>query len=226
MDPFVSFGDNNSLALKLFLSSLMGTAFGIERFWHGRPAGLRTHLLVCLASTLLMEISIGSIKNYPGLIMDPTRLAAGVITGIGFLGAGVILRSKEAIQGLTSAACIWMVSALGLAIGAGIYGQSIAVCIISLLALTLMKEIENRLPRDIYRVINVESSDDDDLFEKLKILADKGSVMIISDGFQRNKRDQSIKIDLGVKVKNGEKLKDYCHSLYSLDSVWRVSLER
>lgn len=227
---FLPFFETDSWGFKLMLSTLLGSALGLERFLHGRPAGLRTHLLVCLASTLMMEISISSVNavsdtaNELGRFVDPTRVAAGVITGIGFLGAGVILRSSGNIQGLTSAACIWMAAVLGLAIGAGLYQESVIVCIISILALILMKEMEGRLARDIYRVIHIEAADENNIFENITDLAGKSCVKIYRDGFQRTKEDQSIKIELVVKINNEQLAKDYCNSVYALDSVKVVSL--
>lgn len=227
-----SFFGGDSVAVKVILSSLLGSLLGWERFVHGRPAGLRTHLLVCLASTLMMEISYSAAKDYLmagnaiGRMVDPTRIAAGVITGIGFLGAGVIIRSRETIQGLTSAACIWMSAVLGLAIGAGLYWQSIVVSVTTHLALIFLKEMENRLARDIYRMVSIEARDVENLFDRIKQQAVEASVEIISDGFQRAKQDNSIKIELMVKVKDEKLVKDYCNSIYTLEPVWRVSLER
>jgi len=223
---------NDSVVLKLLLSFLVGSALGWERFVHGRPAGLRTHLLVCLASTLMMEIGLNFSRNYPGMgpelghMVDPTRIASGVITGIGFLGAGVILRTRETVQGLTSAACIWMAAALGLAIGAGFYTEAILVTLLSLLALILLKEMEGRLTRDIYKTVIIEARDEKDLLEKIKNMATRGSVVIVSNAFQRIKQDKSIRIELMVKVKKERFLKEYCDSVFILEPVQGVSLER
>jgi putative Mg2+ transporter-C (MgtC) family protein len=180
----------------------------------------------------MMEISYGTARDYllagnaMGRMVDPTRVAAGVITGIGFLGAGVILRSRETIQGLTSAACIWMSATLGLAIGAGLYWQSITVSVVTHLALIFLKGMENRLSRDIYRMVSIEARDVENLFDKIKDSAATASVKIISDGFQRAKQDNSIKIELMVTVKDEKLVKDYCNAIYALEPVWRVSLER
>src|SRR5512147_847711 len=116
---------NYEIILRLALGTLLGGIIGFERQTHGRAAGFRTQLLVCVACVLIMIISEGyylqTATNPQFMRIDPTRIAAGAMTGVGFLGAGVILKMGVTIQGLTTAACIWIVSAIGLAIGAGLY---------------------------------------------------------------------------------------------------------
>ena len=110
------------IILRLVLSVVFGGLVGIEREVHGRAAGLRTHILVSLGSALFMITSllVGASYGHLGSV-DPSRIAAGVVTGIGFLGAGAIIRFGISIRGLTTAASIWAVAAIGLAVGAGLY---------------------------------------------------------------------------------------------------------
>ena len=110
---------------KLFISAILGGVIGWERHRRGRPAGLRTHLLVCIGVTLMMLVSEHIFLKYQGyghnsvLRIDPARIAAQVVTGIGFLGAGTIMRSRASIRGLTTAASLWVVAGIGLAVGSG-----------------------------------------------------------------------------------------------------------
>jgi len=104
------------MILRLLLAAALGAIIGYQRERAGKPAGLRTHTLICLGSALF---TIASIYGFVGA--DPSRIAAGIVTGIGFLGAGAILRTREHIVGLTTAASIWAVAAIGLAAGAGLY---------------------------------------------------------------------------------------------------------
>ncbi len=119
------------LAAKLLIAVLVGGGVGLERELKGKPAGLRTNILICLGSALLMDLSMSLAATYGG---DPGRIAAQVVTGIGFLGAGTILHTRGQITGLTSAATIWVVAALGLTIGAGYFleaaGSSLTVIIV------------------------------------------------------------------------------------------------
>ncbi len=126
------------IILRVLLSGIMGALVGLEREIHGCAAGLRTHILVCIGSTLFMATSVYISIGYGHLGgVDPSRIAAGVVTGIGFLGAGAIIRYGSSIRGLTTAASIWAVAAIGLAIGAGMYAVSAVTTIIIMVVLFL-----------------------------------------------------------------------------------------
>jgi putative Mg2+ transporter-C (MgtC) family protein len=144
---------------KLLLGTLLGGIIGFERQTHGRAAGFRTQLLVCVSCVLLMIISEsyyaqGTLNPMYARI-DPTRIAAGAMTGIGFLGAGVILKTGFSVQGLTTAACIWIVSAIGLAIGAGLYLAAVAGFVITFLSLWVLRILEAKMPRVVYKYIKL-----------------------------------------------------------------------
>ncbi|MFA7061476.1 MAG: MgtC/SapB family protein [Pedobacter sp.] len=153
------------MAGRLMLASLLGALIGLEREIHGRTAGFRTHLLVSLGSALFMVVSINFYRefgNFSGTIpvgVDPGRVAAQVVTGIGFLGAGAIIRDKASVRGLTTAACLWIASAIGLACGAGLYLLPLLVTVIALVSLVALKKIEGVLSRDRYAMLKVESDD-------------------------------------------------------------------
>src|SRR5512139_1926728 len=143
------------VAARLLLGALLGGGIGLERQVHGRPAGFRTHLLVCVASVLLMIVSQSLVPGGAGARFDPGRLAAGAITGVGFLGAGVILKSGLSVHGLTTAACLWMVSAIGLAVGAGLHLAAALGFAITLGSLWLLRQVEAHLPRLAYKQVTV-----------------------------------------------------------------------
>lgn len=113
------FGLQADLAFRLVLASLFGAAVGVEREIHGHPAGMRTHLLVSLGSALFTVLSIHGFPPGQNVAVDPTRISAQIVTGIGFLGAGAILKEGLSIRGLTTAASLWATAAIGLAAGAG-----------------------------------------------------------------------------------------------------------
>lgn len=138
--------DNAQIILRLFLSAVLSGLIGLERQVHRRAAGLRTHILVSIGSTLIMLTSLYIFDIYKDKTpVDPARIAAGVITGIGFLGAGSIIRYGEEIQGLTTAASLWVVAALGLAVGCGFYVAAIASTILVLLALLVLRRLESKM---------------------------------------------------------------------------------
>ena len=130
------------LALRLVVAAVLGAAIGLEREYHDHPAGMRTHLLVSVGSATFTVLSIEAFKG-PGA--DPARIAAQVVTGIGFLGAGAILKDRAGIRGLTTAASLWAVAAVGMAAGAAAWGVAIAATLIVLVSLWPLHEIERRI---------------------------------------------------------------------------------
>ena len=141
---------HGEILFRLLLAAILGALVGFEREVHGRPAGIRTYLILCLGSALIMVLSeylpYGLVEKLPpdALRVDPGRIAAQAVTGIGFLGAGVILRYKDTIRGLTTAACVWVVCAIGLAIGAGFYLYGSVVAGLTIFSLVGIKFFEKR----------------------------------------------------------------------------------
>lgn len=131
------------LVLKILVSAGLGLLLGYERELHKRPAGLRTHSLVCLGSTLFTVISI----SFTGSNVDASRIAAGVVTGLGFIGGGVIFKSEERVIGLTTAAELWVVGAIGLAVGIGYYLAAFVTTAIVLFILVPLKHVAEEARR-------------------------------------------------------------------------------
>ncbi len=161
-DYFFS-GIDPEILIRMGLSAVAGTLIGIERERHGRAAGLRTQLLVCLASCIAMILSDGFYEqSYErqdgagGWHPDPARLAAGVLAGMGFLGAGVILRqSTHVIRGVTTAATLWFVTIIGMAFGSGAVGIGVIATVIALLILCLFPYLESSIKNDWYSDLGV-----------------------------------------------------------------------
>jgi putative Mg2+ transporter-C (MgtC) family protein len=151
--------DELQMALRLAVAMFAGALIGFERSFHGRPAGLRTHTLVSLASAMLMLVTVYQHKWFHGVAetvrIDPTRMAQGVMTGIGFLGAGVIIKDGASVRGLTTAASIWITSAIGILAGVGFFFP-LAVCTAAALgALGLLRWLERWLPTFSYATHSV-----------------------------------------------------------------------
>ena len=144
-----------SITFRILLATLIGGCIGSERGRHGRAAGLRTHILVCLGSTMTVMLGIYSVQVL-GLSGDPLRVSAQVVSGIGFLGAGTILtRGHFHVTGLTTAAGLWTTACLGLAIGAGFYSGAILAWAVMTLAVTAFTRLERTVkdhPVDTYYV--------------------------------------------------------------------------
>jgi putative Mg2+ transporter-C (MgtC) family protein len=133
------------MMLRLFLSVLFGGAIGYVREIKKKAAGLRTHILVCMGSTLFTIVSI--LISQESSAADPSRIAASVVTGIGFIGAGAIFQMGGNVMGLTTAASIWVVAAIGLAIGAGLYEVSTFSTILALIVIQLLQVVERKFLR-------------------------------------------------------------------------------
>lgn len=164
----VSFGMGDEelvIVSRIAVALAMGGLIGFERTFHGRPAGFRTHSLVCIASALLMLVTV-----YQGQWMtelpldairtDPTRMAQGIMTGIGFLGAGVIFKEGLTIRGLTTAASIWITSAIGILVGIGFYLPATVGTVATILVLSFFRAIEMRLPSEFYAHLVVKFARD------------------------------------------------------------------
>lgn len=143
------------IALHLLGAIAAGGFIGLERSFHGRAAGFRTHTLVCLSSSLLMLVMLYQSTWLPGdqtetIQTDPTRMAQGIMTGIGFLGAGVIYKENFTVRGLTTAASIWITAAIGILIGIGFYFPAIVSTALAVGILSVFRRIEAIMPAQSY----------------------------------------------------------------------------
>lgn len=148
--------DHIEMIIHLGGALLAGGAIGLERSFHGRPAGFRTHALVCVASSLLMMVTFFQSRWMPADVVnetvraDPTRMAQGIMTGIGFLGAGVIFKEGFSVRGLTTAASIWITAAIGILIGVGFYFPALLATLATLGILSVFRHIEAVMPGQCY----------------------------------------------------------------------------
>jgi putative Mg2+ transporter-C (MgtC) family protein len=163
------------LVLRIVVGTVLGGVIGYERDIHGRPAGLRTHALVALASSTFMVVSthmvyFQSYKHGDLVEVDSSRIAASVVSGIGFLAGGAILRTGIGVQGLTTAAGLWLVAAIGLCAGGGMYVESVATTTVGIAVLTLLRRFEDkddRVRRRLHLTLTDGASQTDALIEKL-----------------------------------------------------------
>ncbi len=134
------------MMVRITVAFVLSGLIGLEREICRHEAGLRTHILVCVGSTLIMLTSLHVFDIYKSQTqLDPTRIAAGVITGIGFLGAGAIIRSPEGVRGLTTASSLWVVAALGLSVGCGFFKTSVFVTFLVMAVLLFLRKLEKAL---------------------------------------------------------------------------------
>lgn len=143
------------LLLRLVVAGVLGAVVGLERKSRFKEAGLRTHFIVALGSALVMLVSkygFNDLLNDPHTVLDPSRIAAQVVSGIGFLGAGAIIVQRQSVRGLTTAAGLWAVSGIGLCVGAGMYWEGIGATVFVLIALELLDKSQRFLLRRNYEI--------------------------------------------------------------------------
>ncbi|HEY6608647.1 MAG TPA: MgtC/SapB family protein [Candidatus Limnocylindria bacterium] len=163
MNPDLSLETELNLALRLIVGLVLGAIIGFEREWHQQPAGFRTHSLVALGSTLFTVVSG---FGFSGVGADPTRIAAQIVSGIGFIGAGTILQYRGQIRGLTTAASLWSVAAIGMAAGAGLFIMAITGTVLILIVLSVLDRVEGLarrhldLPPDQFDIAQTSTSHD------------------------------------------------------------------
>ncbi|HYA86890.1 MAG TPA: MgtC/SapB family protein [Nitrospirota bacterium] len=194
------------LLLRLILAVICGGVLGYERERHGRSAGFRTNILVCLGAALMMVVSKyfyykpgELISNIP-IAVDPARIGAQIVTGIGFLGAGVIIKERGGVRGLTTAATLWFNAGVGMACGAGMIILPIFCTIIGLISLTLLKRLGDKISRDTYKSIHVECNESGDkaLPALLSYFSSK-KISIMNVNFSHNVKEASANYEFVIK---------------------------
>jgi putative Mg2+ transporter-C (MgtC) family protein len=167
------------IALRLVASLVIGGLIGLERSYHSRPAGFRTHSLVCLSTSLLMLVTVYETHWFPRLSegrisLDPTRMAQGIMTGIGFLGAGTIMKDGLSVRGLTTAASIWITAAIGILIGIGFYVPALIATVFTLGTLSVFRWIESQIPTQLYAQLLVR-------FQRSEAMSDSEMRRLLTD---------------------------------------------
>lgn len=201
---------------RLLMAVALGGLIGLERQIHGRPAGLRTHILVCLGSALVMILATSFGPN-----VDPGRAVAGIVTGVGFLGAGVIVKSKELVRGLTTAACIWFVAALGVAIGQGLYMIASASTVIAIGILTLLAWIAHRIPSVSYHCARVigRIRDLDSIEVKCRDALARIGLHVVALSACLDKENDTAQLTLRLRTRTGVRGLDPSRRLLSIEEV-------
>ncbi len=197
---------------KLFIAAVLGGLIGWERERRGRPAGLRTHLLVCVGVTLIMLVSEHIFVQYQGykqdsiLRIDPARIASQVVTGIGFLGAGTIMRHKATVRGLTTAASLWVVAGIGLAIGSGFIIPAVFTAFIAIMTLILLPKVEGEIKKDKYITMKMLIAGQEHFLDKIRSILEKYSLKLQTYKFEKDITKNEIMYDLNVRYKDEDTL--------------------
>ena len=219
------------IIFRLVLASMLGGFIGLEREIHGREAGVRTYLLVSLGSALIMVVSEYLFFKYEGRIpgeffrVDPGRIAAQAITGMGFLGAGVILRYKDTIRGLTTAASMWVVCAVGLAIGSGYYLFGSTVSGITILSLIGLKVFEKKLSKDWYQEMVIVSEDVEAQFSRIQEVIDKHKFKVISFGLKKDLEKKEMTVTYRLRLRAVQPDRNMLKEVFEIKGVRCVEIK-
>lgn len=201
---------------KLLIAAVLGGIIGWERERRGRPAGLRTHILVCIGVTLMMIVSEHIFQRYKTFAadsiirVDPARIAAQVVTGIGFLGAGTIMRFKTTVRGLTTAASLWVVAGIGLAVGSSCYVPALLTTFLALFALFFLPLFEREIKRDTYGTLKVSMSAAEPNFTSLLEILKRNSMELQHYEFERDLSKNEIHYNINVKYKDDTLVSKVC----------------
>ena len=187
--------------VRLIISFLLGAIVGTERQMRRREAGLRTFTLICLGSTMAMLISIWIPQIYPNFLNgDPGRIAAQVLTGIGFLGAGAIIQSRGSVYGLT--ACIWVVAVIGLAVGAGMFTAAIIVTALTVTILISLERFEKRMLLDgVNKILVIVCSTAEPDLKRMRKTLEEQNVYVMSNSYELNYETNTAVLTYKVNVK-------------------------
>ena len=201
-------GNDGVFVMRLLVAMVLGGFVGMERQTRGRAAGLRTNILVCLGSAAIIvafqKLSIDlNVGSESAIRMDPARVAAGVITGIGFLGAGTIVKSNDYVRGLTTAASIWVVSAIGVTVGLGEYVIAVALTLLVLLALYALHRLPIR--GDYYFSLHLKWTGDLGLLSEVIAQLLEDGVHIKNRSVVRHPKTGKCSVTLGLRIRNKDR---------------------
>lgn len=223
--------DINLVLIRLGLALAAGGLIGLERALHGREAGFRTHTLVCVSASLLMVLMVYQWDLVPQQYLDtvradPTRMAQGIMTGIGFLGAGVIIKEGLTVRGLTTAASIWMTASIGIVIGLGLYIPAIIATVITLLTLSLFRWFESLIPAQVYAKFSVrflqgkKHTDEDSLRD---MMANHG-IRAFDSSYRLESEGGTFEYEMTIRTKDKTNFRKLAQSLMETEDVYEFKI--
>ncbi|MEX2415060.1 MAG: MgtC/SapB family protein [Paenibacillaceae bacterium] len=221
------------IGIRIFIALGLGGLIGLERELGGHSAGFRTHILVCIGSTLIVILSIYGFSQFayePNVRMDPARLAAQVVAGVGFLGAGTIMRTGTTISGLTTAASLWVVAAIGLSVGAGFYFGAILTAFVTFFSLFLLNKLEKVFSKSRQtKELNIEVWDGNGNIGTIMSTLQELGIRIIKINIENDQTTMvegskhAVRMHMIVKLDKSRKNRETLDKLLSLPDVISVA---
>ena len=216
------------IILRILVAAALGAVVGFERERQDQPAGLRTHMILVIGATLAMVLSVnlGYLYAQPGTPADPARLAAQVISGIGFLGAGAILRYGFNVKGLTTATSLWTMAIVGMAVGAGYYLVGVITTALMLLVLTVLNILEKRFVRtSITRYISIEANYHKGVVKSIRHIVQELSDNLVSFTIQKHVKDKRLRIQMVARISRDQTLEELIDHLSDIEGVRNLKVE-
>lgn len=216
------------IAIRLVVAALLGALIGLDRERQNQPAGLRTHIILVTGSTLAMILSINMSMQFQGIAPngDPSRLAAQVLSGIGFLGAGAIMRYGPNIKGLTTATSLWTMAVVGLAVGAGYIWVAIGTSVFLLAALTVLNKIEkSKLTVNVVRQLSLSYSFHPGIEDSLHTILTERTKNYSITRLERNVHQNRLRITVMIRLKSTENLTPLVDELATMTGIRGIRVE-
>lgn len=211
------------ILLRLLVASVLGGLIGYERERDAQPAGLRTHMILVMGSCLAMILSVNIGLEYGS---DPTRIAAQVIPGVGFLGAGAIMRYGFNVKGLTTATSLWSMAIVGLAIGYGYYIVGIVATLLMLFMLTMVNFVENRFIRtNVVRNFIIDINDEPGIIREVRKTIQSFSQKPIKFSIQKSIKSQRMRLEFIATIPRGEKMESLLETITAIGGVRSIKIE-
>ncbi|MGM0409361.1 MAG: MgtC/SapB family protein [Bacillota bacterium] len=212
------------IIINLLLIVALSGLIGFERERHERPAGLRTHILVGVGATILMMISISMNKVYP--LSDAGRIAAQVVSGIGFLGAGTIIKEGFSVTGLTTAASLWATAAIGLAVGGGYYLLASTTTLFVIIALFVLNRLEFKLGDKSYQILKCQVKDRPGVLGEISTILGKKNIDIKDLTMEKNEKDkEKLWIEFTLKTPREENIDSSTVELLEIEDIIELKWE-
>lgn len=210
--------------LRLAVAALFGGAIGLERETHSQPAGLRTHMVVAVGAALMMLVSFHMATISPG--SDPGRIAAQVVTGIGFLGAGAIFRMGMTVKGLTTSACLWTAAGIGLAVGAGMVKEGLAATLIVLITIFVFDKVEKLfIVGRQYRRFQIQAKDSLTVVGRIEAFLKELGIEVKQVGIQKDVLEGKIAVSITATIPDTIEVDSVVSKLSGVEDVERVEVE-
>ena len=220
--------DEIDILIKLLLAAIAGALVGLERERHGRPAGLRTNILVSVGACAMMIISeafylkYGMLDTQSAVRFDPSRVAAQIVTGIGFLGAGVILKEGITVRGLTTAASLWVVASLGMAFGMGYFTLGAITTALVLVSLVFLKKLDPLLKKDRYLTLTVTAVKRMELYDELQHICDVQKLKVTDLSSNVDLVNDEMFFQMVITQQQKRIGKELTHAILQLDGIKKV----